>query len=61
MTLQEAIESGQFTAKIQRKDGMWRIALYRQRRMTTIYEARELRQACAIALGSTVPGDTVIA
>ena len=57
MTLLEALESGTYTAKIQRKSGMWRVAVYHRRRLVRHYEHRELRGACALALGSSVPTD----
>lgn len=59
MTLLEALEIGGYTAKIQRKHGQWRIAVYHRRRMVRHYEHRELRGACALALGSSVPTDTL--
>lgn len=57
MTLLEFVESVGASAKIQRKGGMWRIALYRNRKRIKLYEHRELRGACALALGSSVPTD----
>ena len=59
MTLLEALESGGHTAKIARKSGRWRITVYRQRRSVAVYEARELRAACALVVGSRLPTDTV--
>lgn len=57
MTLLEALETGRYTAKIQRKAGQWRIAVYKGRRIIAHHEARELRAACSLAVGSSVPTD----
>ena len=58
MTLLEALEGGGYTARIQRKSQRWRIVVYRARRLVAAYEARELRTACSIAVGSLLPSDT---
>ena len=59
MTLLEALETGRYTAKIQRKSGQWRIAVYKGRRLVRHYEHRELRAACSIAVGSSLPTDAL--
>jgi hypothetical protein len=59
MTLLESLEAGKHAAKIQRKHGRWRIAVYRGRYLVAVYEARELRAACALAVGSRLPTGTV--
>lgn len=59
MTLLEALEAGGCSAKIQRKRGQWRIAVYRRSNMVAVFEARELRAACALAVGSRLPTGTV--
>lgn len=59
MTLQEALETGRYTAKIQRKHGQWRIAVYKARRLIAHHEARELRTACSLAVGAIVPTDAL--
>lgn len=43
------------TAKIQRKGGLWRVTLYRNRRALAVYEHRQLRGACAMVLGASIP------
>ena len=59
MTLLEALESGGYTARIARKGGKWRVTVYRRRAVIAVYEARELRAACALVVGSRLPTDTV--
>lgn len=59
MTLLEALEAGGHTAKIARKGGLWRITVYRRRHVIAVYEARELRAACALVVGSRLPTGTV--
>lgn len=59
MTLQEALETSDYTAKIQRKHGLWRIAVYRGRRLIAQHEARELRNACSLAVGASVSTDAL--
>lgn len=59
MTLLEALEAGGCSAKIQRERGQWRIVVYRRSDVVAVHEARELRAACALAVGSRLPTSTV--